>query len=268
MAIGASGAQAAPAPGALTPAERARVHEEAADILGGYSNVVSRWDGPIRSLVIGGRDGDAARVARETLAEVVAQTSLAHLPLHRATTDVAPYVDAIRREPDYRFASACEPPARTVCANFVVLISDLAAVRELADAVPLRAVYRRSLDEAGRREEPDDDVHCFFAPFQDAGREIVRAFVFVQASLPRDMLRTCLQEEIYQSFGLFSDVSGSRFFSFDNRVEPKRITAFDRALLASVYAPEGRPGEPVFVTIARFAGRLDAMPAGRGEPAR
>ena len=76
--------------------------------------------------------------------------------------------------------------------------------------------------------------------------------MFVSSDLAEPMLRTCLQEEIYQSFGLFNDFSGSNYFSFNNIVAPKSITHYDRTLLTSIYDPAFQPGTPVFRVTARF----------------
>ena len=229
----------------LTPSARSRVVDEAIDILGGFTNVVSRWNAPIRFAVIGGTAGGGAETARTTIADVTAQSALPLVSIE-AEEEVEAYL-AARRRASADALSACDRRGR--CANFIVLIAELAAMRELAEVIPLREVYRRSL-------EVDGEVHCFFAPFLNRRREIVRAFVFVQADLPPALRNTCLVEEIYQSFGLFGDVTGSRHFSFDNRVKPKRVTAFDRALLASLYAPGIGPGSPVFAVLDRFVRRL------------
>ena len=45
-------------------------------------------------------------------------------------------------------------------------------------------------------------------------RRISLAVVYVRSDLDPSMLETCLQEEIYQSFGLFGDYTGSTLFSF------------------------------------------------------
>ena len=86
---------------------------------------------------------------------------------------------------------------------------------------------------------------------------IRQGFVYVRSDLGEAMTRTCLQEELYQTFGLFNDASGSNWFSFNNRVEPKSITAMDKLLLQTLYSPEFRPGAPAYVVVRQFLKNLD-----------
>lgn len=234
----------------LDEREREQVYAEALHVLGGNVNVVSKWTAEIRYALLAGREPVARRILQDTMLDVAVQTGLRARAVRPEDSRASTQLAAIERDSSYRLA-VCDVREPSLCANFFVVVTDLDTMRGLAGAVPLRDVYRSSLQE-------DGSVHCFFSPRQNARREIVGAFVFVQDKLSPEMLRTCLHEEIYQSFGLFNDISGSQFFSFDNRVEPKRITAFDRALLASVYDPDVKPGAPVFAVAERFMQRIQA----------
>ena len=90
--------------------------------------------------------------------------------------------------------------------------------------------------------------------------EIRQALVFVRNDLSQDMVRTCLQEEIYQSFGMFNDFTGSRYYSFNNRIEPKVITRYDRALLETIYDSGFRQGAPVFMVVKKLMEKLGLDP--------
>lgn len=127
--------------------------------------------------------------------------------------------------------AACEPDGARRCARFVVLVTGRRAMAAVAETLRLRRVHRRAIGAGGT-------PHCFFMPSVGAGPRISRALVFVDKTLALPMLNTCLHEEIYQSFGLFGDYSGSRHFSFDDVVAPKHLTRFDRALLATLYREE------------------------------
>lgn len=240
----------------LTAETRSRLFEEALHVLGGSTNVISRWSSDIRFAVLGGEVGDAANVARATIESIAVEAGLELVHIDHDPGILESELVAARRSVDHRLA-VCDRNAPAVCANFIVMLADIRSMRDLADAIPLRAVYKRSIDS---RFDRSSVTHCFFVPFQNVRREIVRAFVFVDKDLSPAMLSTCLNEEMYQSFGLFNDVSGSRFFSFDNRVVPKQITFFDKALLASVYHPDVRTGAPAFAVVQRFLDSVASEP--------
>jgi len=269
----------------LTKDQEGQVYDEAVHILGGNANVISKWVDDIRLAVIGEAQIDmslppatrksttgknrpssepsqetalqgpavpSAKLAYDILTDIAVQTDLNLRFVQTGIRDARDYLTVIEQNPAYQLA-ACAVNDQSVCANFVVLFSDASTMQQLARAIPLRPVYQSALERS-------NDVPCFFAPFQTRSLEIAQAFVFVREDLSAAMLRTCLQEEIYQSFGLFNDFSRSAYFSFNNVVEPKEITDYDRALLASVYDPEFKPGAPVFRVIKRFMENLGIDP--------
>lgn len=70
------------------------------------------------------------------------------------------------------------------------------------------------------------------------------------------MQRTCLQEEIWHSFGLYNNVEGSKLFSFNNAVAHKTLTRYDRAPIQALYASRVKPGNPVGLVMEIFINRL------------
>lgn len=243
------------ASGPLTKSEEGQVYDQAIHILGGNANVISKWVDDIDFAVIGVTSEESQALAHSTLVEVASLTGLSLVPVEHAFSSAQDYLSAVEQAPPFRLA-ACDVSDATLCANFIVLFADKVTMQALTTAIPLRPVYQRSMSE-------DQNVHCFFAPFQTRSMEIAQAFVYVRDDLSASMTRTCLQEEIYQSFGLFNDYSGSRFFSFNNVVEPKSITEYDRALLASVYDRRIRPGAPVWKVMETLMEKLAIDPFSR-----
>ena len=154
------------------------------------------------------------------------------------------YLQQIDRLPAHRLSDCSNADH---CANFVVVLSDLSSMQKIAETVPLREVYRSSL--------ADQSAVCFFAPYQRAS-VMLQALVFVKSNLPASLVSTCLNEEIYQSFGLFSDYENSRYFSFNNQVVDKQITSLDKQLLNTLY--EFESGAPVFGVVRQLVDRLES----------
>ena len=227
----------------LTNAEQANVFDEAIHILGGNVNVQSKWIDNIRFTIIGQASAAAREQVSITLQDIAGQTGLAVSNAENPYATASDFVAAIEQSPKGHWRPCTQK--NTMCANLLILVTDVDAMRDVAQAVPLRPVYLRSLADTG-------GASCFFSPFINQRKEIVGALVFVSSDLAEPMLRTCLQEEIYQSFGLFNDFSGSNYFSFNNIVAPKSITHYDRTLLTSIYDPAFQPGTPVFRVTARF----------------
>jgi len=222
----------------LSKGEEIQLYDEAVHILGGNANVISRWTDTVRLAVIGAPNEQSDAKAQATVREIALQARLHWTLVTHNIYDANAYHGQLINSNDFEL-SACDSDNGDECANFIVLFASDDEIKRIAAALPLRPVYRKSLDAS-------DSVLCFFAPFLTRGQVIRQAFVYVNRELSTHMLNTCLQEEIYQSFGLFNDSTDSKFFSFNNRVEPKSITEYDRALLASVYHPSLRPGSPVF----------------------
>jgi len=236
----------------LSKPEQRQLYDQAVHILGGNANVISRWVEPVRLSVVNAPNVQSDSYAQTITSEIALQTGLDWSLIEHDVRDADAY-HARLNESDDLDLSLCDSYSVGKCANLVVLFASVADIRRIATALPLREVYQRSLEES-------DAVMCFFAPFLTPSQEIRKAFVYVNRDLPQAMLNTCLQEEIYQSFGLFNDFTDSKFFSFNNREEPKSITKFDRALLASVYDSSLKPGAPVFAVMERLMKRLNIDP--------
>lgn len=236
----------------LTEKQLTQVFDEAIHILGGNANVMSRWVDTVRFASIGDVGSDVHAVAADTFRAVAAETQLNLLQIRHDINSSQAYLAAVKASPPFDMA-VCASSDADQCANFVVVFASSELMRELAEALPLRKLYVRAFDS---KSEGAADVACFFSPFIDGRMEIRQAFVYVNEDLSRPMLKTCLQEEIYQSFGLFNDYSESEYFSFNNVVAPKEITHYDRALLRSVYDDSRRPGAPAFVIVKDLMTRL------------
>ncbi len=265
--------------GSLSKAQEGQVYDQAVHILGGNANIIARWVGDIRYAVIGDTAHQASVIVDETLQDIAVQTGLRQLKVNHPFATPEAYLDAVLSSPEFA-STACDESVKAadkrgdsdtkaipdtndspeqdvnendLCANFVVIISSQTTMQKLADAIPLRKVYQQAFDRS-------DDIKCFFAPFLNASMVIGRAFVYMREDLEPAMQGTCLREEIYQSFGLFNDFSGSTFYSFNNEVRPKQITEYDRALLRSIYDPQYGPGAPVFAVMKRFMEILEIDP--------
>lgn len=249
-----------PAPQSIDRSEHAQVFDEAIHILGGNVNVISKWTGPIRLAIVGdiktaekGIDVSAADYARDVIADVATLTGLTVSPSSDRYSNVDSYLDSVRRSERFTL-SDCD--AVSECANFFVVFANVAQMKSIAEAIPLRPVYQRALANP-------DAVKCFFSPFQTGYMEIRQALVFVREDLTPNLVQTCVQEEIYQSFGMFNDFTGSRYFSFNNLIAPKAITQYDRALLQTIYDPRFQHGAPAFAVVKQLMQRLGLDPFGK-----
>lgn len=234
--------------GSLSPTEQTQLYDEVLHVLGGNANIISRWVGDVRFASAGEASADVHAMALKTVQAVAKDARLKVVPIQHEVRSSTEYLLAVEKTAPSDLA-LCDRSNGESCANLVVLFSEGETMRKLADAIPLRSLYAKALDRT-------TDIPCFFSPFIDARMVIRQAFVYVRKDLSPEMLRTCLQEEIYQSFGLFNDVSESKFFSFNNVVEPKSITDYDRMLLRQVYDPEHKPGAPVFAVVMRMMKHL------------
>lgn len=288
-----------PLPSELESSEHGQVFDEAIHILGGNVNVISQWTGEIRLVVVGDTQVDtaggitngvagssasqpstqtsAAEVAGNVIAEVAQLTGLLIGKASDSYANAEDYLQSIRRAGRFSLSDCTDQSARVqeskdltannqaardpsavaagrpACGNFFVVIADVAEMEAIAKAIPLRPVYQKAFANP-------DAIKCFFSPFQTGYMEIKQALVFVRRDLSRAMVRTCLQEEIYQSFGMFNDFTGSRYYSFNNKIAPKVITRYDRALLQTIYEPGFRHGAPVFVVVKKLMERLGLDP--------
>lgn len=229
---------------ALTTAQKGEIWEQAIHILGGNANVISRWTDAVRFTLLEDSEHRHTTHASEVIREIADHTALPMSILQPQYDSVASYISTLAQLSPYQLQT-CEQQSE--CANFLVIITTIENMQKIAQAIPLRDVYQKALLS-------DQSAVCFFAPFQ--GASVIRqAVVFVRSDLSQDMIETCLQEEIYQSFGLFNDYTDSVYFSFNNRVEPKEITHYDRALLEAVY--EFPPGAPAFLIAKRLISNLE-----------
>lgn len=80
--------------------------------------------------------------------------------------------------------------------------------------------------------------------FAAAERAIATAFVFIRTDMGSAMIERCVEEEVTQSFGLMSDVRGSRLTLFDDDIRQgkTRLTEIDKLLLRALYDPRIQPG--------------------------
>jgi len=256
-------------PSLLEKSEHRQVFDEAVHILGGNVNVISQWIGPVRLAVIGNvageqsiggdntaaiddKRGSAADYAHSVIGEIAVLTGLILDTATDSYMNAETYLAAINRSRKFTL-SDCLNDQDSRCANFFVVFAELEEMEAIARAIPMRPVYQKAFANP-------DAIRCFFSPFQTGYLEIRQALVFVRNDLTREMIFTCLQEEIYQSFGMFNDYTNSKYYSFNNRIEPKAITRYDRALLATIYDPEFGPGAPVFAVVKRLMERLGLDP--------
>lgn len=232
----------------LTEAQQTQVFDEAIHILGGNANVMSRWVGEIRFASIGDVSADVHDTALQTVTSVAEETGLPLVTLQHELVSDADYLNAVK-DTAPQDLSVCDKNDGQRCANFVVLFAEAKVMRDLVKALPLRPLYQKAFDKTL-------DIACFFSPSVDGRMVIRQAFVYVRKDLTLPMLKTCIAEEVYQSFGLFNDYSDSEYFSFNNVVAPKQITSYDRALLRTVYDERHRPGSPVFVVVKELMNKL------------
>ncbi|MBX2824412.1 MAG: DUF2927 domain-containing protein [Gammaproteobacteria bacterium] len=230
----------------LTKEEQRQILDEAVHILGGNANVITRWNSAVRFAQIGGderEDRAAVRIVQDA-------TASAGLDLEVFVTELngGLYLEQVRQSPKLDL-SVC-PPEEVQCANFIVVHTDAEIMRALAAEIPLRPLYHDALQRSR-------SIPCFFAPHKITASEIFQVLIYVREDLSPELTDTCLQEEIWQSFGLFGDVTGSRYFSFDNRVAPKSLTSYDQALLEALYHPSLGPGAPVFRVLRQFMDALE-----------
>ena len=224
----ATGAGAADEPGPT-------LYQQAVHILGGNGNVVSRWHEPIRFVAVG---FDDTTLAHHVVADAASYAGLdVSFPVEK-TGGPGEYLELLKRTPPYAMWSPCGDNQPRACVNFVVLRTDAGTMQKVGDTMPLPAVHLGALAK-------DPNLACFFYPFRDGRLRIRQAFVFINEALDAPMTATCLNEEIYQAFGMFGDYTGSSDFSFNNVVAPKDITVYDRLLLTALYDERVSAGLPV-----------------------
>jgi len=80
--------------------------------------------------------------------------------------------------------------------------------------------------------------------FATAESAIATVFVFLPTDMDAPRIERCVEEEITQSFGLMSDVRGSRLTLFDDdmRQGKTRLTEIDKLFLRVLYDQRIRPG--------------------------
>jgi len=229
----------------LTEEQKVQIYDEAVHILGGNANVISRWHGDVNYYIVG--SNRLQTLAKTTLLEVTGAINLNAIPATLTATSVKEFMQQLSEK---RCAANGGIKNDTSCPNFIVVQSSREDMLALATHIQLRKVYQRALTS-------DEPVHCFFAPYVSTRQIIEGSLVYVNSEIENNMLQTCLNEEIYQSFGLFNDFSGARFFSFNNSVRPKTITDHDKLLLKTLYDSVFRPGTPVFSVMKRFLDELN-----------
>ncbi len=231
-------------PAAHAADPREDLYRQALHILGGNASVIHKWSGSIRLIVVGAPQMQPA--ARETLTEVAKIAGLSAEFPDAAIGSANDYLTLLRNSAPHSLASNCSPdPAAGRCFNFVVVFASSAQMEQIAAAIPLPRHFQLGLQRAGA-------TPCYFAPYIRARHEIYKAVVYIRDDLPPEMQRTCLAEEIYQAMGMFEDYSDSTYFSFNNQVQAKQITAHDKALLRALYDPRVRLGTPANTVVRLF----------------
>lgn len=201
---------------------------ESVHILGGHRRPVARWYDPVRVALIGSISESLSLAINSIFNEVSLLSGIPYRLIQHDVESTDAYAAALSQSAAYDL-SVCESSDGNQCANFVIVLADKVAMHKIAVALPLRPVFQK----ATRASDPD--LLCFFSPGVVQATEIVRSVVYVQSDIDIAMQLTCLQEEIYQSFGLFDDFSDSQYFSFNNEVREKQITVYDKQLLSSLY---------------------------------
>lgn len=201
---------------------------ESLHILGGVRNRVPRWTDPVRIGVVGVTDVKTLQKIRALANQISLFTGLNYRFLQHGFADANQYQIALSNSPSYDLALCNGYQTDLECANFVIIIATQSTMHQISKTLPMRRIFQKAT--AG-----EEDVACFFSPGVSANFEINRSVVFINSNLNQSMRHTCLQEEMVQSFGLFNDYSNSRYFSFNNVVSAKGLTAYDKMLLSSLY---------------------------------
>lgn len=200
---------------------------ESIHILGGFRNPIVRWSSTVNFAIVGNIRPSTIQKITAIFNEISLMTGIRYHQVDHALSKPDRYLEAIGGSQQPHL-TLCGRSASNNCANFVVLVVNQELMHNIALSLPLKPVYQ----QATARK---DNIHCFFSPTVTSSFEITHSIVWVRNDLEVPMLDTCLQEEIYQSFGLFNDYSNSHYYSFNNVVAPKKITAFDKQLLTSLY---------------------------------
>jgi hypothetical protein len=200
---------------------------ESIRVLGGFRSPVVRWNRVVKLAIVGDRSTTTMRKITSIFNKISLMTGIRYKQIDHALSIPERYLEAIDGSP-HPHLRLCGRSASTNCANFVVLVVSQELMHNIALSLPLKPIYQKATARKNK-------IHCFFSPTVTSNFEITHSLVWVRNDLEEFMLNTCLQEEIYQSFGLFNDYSNSHFYSFNNIVAPKKITSFDKQLMASLY---------------------------------
>lgn len=220
-----------------------RLMTESIHVLGGVRNRVPRWTGEVRLAVVGVSDATVVADKIRSLARSIGlYTGLRWQILPHSFTSADDYVAAVKRAPALK-QLLCSEISHNSCANFLIVVSSQSAMHEITRLLSMRPVYQRATAGSAM-------VECFFAPGVSADFEIKQSVVFVNNKLDTEMQKTCLQEEMVQSFGLFNDYSDAAYYSFNNHVGVKALTVFDKILLSSLY-DRSRPTGDMASSVAR-----------------
>ncbi|MEM7403876.1 MAG: DUF2927 domain-containing protein [Pseudomonadota bacterium] len=233
LLLGLLGAVTTPASLAADPPT---LYQQAVHILGGNGNVVSRWHDALRVAIVG------LASPEEAIGIVASAAGLARLSYSVTKApagDAAAYNTLLQDTPAYALGADCAAkPSHGQCPNLVIIETDNPTMQALSTTIPMPGVHLQAL----RR---DPDLECFFYAFRDGRLRIRQAVVYVRSGLSDAMRKTCLNEEIYQAFGMFGDYTNSVDFSFNNVVAPKALTRFDQLLLQALYDDRVKAGYPV-----------------------
>lgn len=215
---------------------------------------VHKWRKTVRYVVIGDTQGSlGARVD----GHMGLMRTLTGLPIERVSPegglDAAARV--IARGPG-RFhvsapASANDDAARTPVVTFTNPAGSIrwrgnffVFVGNRAEIVSLTRGFAAENPNLARRIESGAVACTAILHFAVAERAIATAFVFIRTDMGPAMIERCVEEEVTQSFGLMSDVRGSRLTLFDDDIRQgkTRLTEIDKLLLRALYDPRIQPG--------------------------
>ncbi len=248
---------------------------DAARILDPGGGRALRWPSPPRIALLIADPAERA-IAEATLGEIGRLIGPAFAPDADAPRDAGDGLfDLVDGDPgtltrgavrlDLRRAGPADRRLRLTPASGPAIEADLFVVIAPGPAIGALGDALGPPDPRFWRLAARDQLPCFVTLARPAGSPALDyGIVALNPNAPGYALEPCLREELFQAMGLPNDAIGSPFFSFDNRAIPKD-PRLDRLLLKALYAPEGRPGEPVLDVVRRFDALRRRFPRGLPE---
>lgn len=215
---------------------------------------IHKWQKTVRYVVIGDAQGSlAARVD----GHMGLMRTLTGRPIERIVPDGGPDAAArvIARGPGQFNVSAPATANDDAARSPVVTFTNPAgAVRwrgnffifagRRHEIVALTQGFRAENPNLARRIETGAVACTAVLHFAVAESAIAIAFVFIRTDMDGALIERCVEEEVTQSFGLMSDVRGSRLTLFDDDIRQgkTRLTEIDKLFLRVLYDRRIRPG--------------------------